>query len=102
MSVIFHKLIKKDLKVALAYYDSEGGAKLGDRFFEDVEATITRVVENPRHFHFVDDGLRRVAFGEFPYHFLYAEDDPTIHFLVLRHDKMQPSFGLKRQRSFQA
>lgn len=42
MSVIFHKLIKKDLKVALTYYDSEGGAKLGDRFFEDVEATITR------------------------------------------------------------
>jgi plasmid stabilization system protein ParE len=102
MIVIFHKLIKKDLRAALTYYDSEGGAKLGDRFFDDVEATITRVVQNPKHFHFADDGLRRVALGEFPYHFLYEEHDETIQFLVLRHDKRHPRFGLRRQRSLQS
>jgi plasmid stabilization system protein ParE len=102
MSVIFHKLIKNDLRAALAYYDSEGGSKLGDRFFDDVEDTIARVVQNPSHYHYADDGLRRAALGEFPYHFLYEEYDETIHFLVLRHDKRHPRFGLRRQRTFQS
>ena len=102
MSVIFHKLIKQDLRTALTYYDSKGGAKLGDRFFDDAEATVAKVVDNPRHFHFVDDGLRRVALDAFPYHFLYEADDHSIHFLVLRHDKRHPSFGLKRHRTIQA
>jgi len=33
MGVLFHRLIKKDLRTALAYYDAAGGEKLGDRFF---------------------------------------------------------------------
>ena len=48
MDVVYHKLIKKDLRAALGYYDSEGGRKLGDRFFQDVEATIAKVIGNPR------------------------------------------------------
>lgn len=98
MGVIFHVLIKKDLRAALDYYDSEGGIKLGDRFFEELEASVARVVENPRRHHFVDEGLRRAPLHSFPYHFLYEERDGGIHFLVLRHDKRHPSFGLKRRR----
>jgi hypothetical protein len=102
MSVIFHKLIKKDWRAALAYYDSEGGSKLGDSFFDDVEDTSAKVVQNPSHYHYADDGLRRAALGEFPYHFRDEEYDETIHFLVLRHDKRHPRFGLRRQRTFQS
>ena len=101
MSVIYHKLIKKDLRAALAYYDSEGGPKLGDRFFNDVDATVAKVIDNPTHFHLVDDCLQRVALDAFPYHFLYETGDHSIHFLVLRHDKRHPSFGLKRFRLIQ-
>ncbi len=98
MDVIYHELIKKDLRAALAYYDSEGGAKLGDRFFDDVEATAARVVENPRHFHYADEGLRRAPLVAFPYHFLYEEHGELIYFLVLRHDRRHQSFGLRRRR----
>ncbi len=44
MEVIFHRLIQKDLREALDYYETEGGSKLADRFFEEAEAALDRVV----------------------------------------------------------
>lgn len=37
------------------------------------------------------------TFCPFPYHFLYEEDQRKIRFLVLRHDKRHPNFGLRRR-----
>ncbi|MFO1490965.1 MAG: type II toxin-antitoxin system RelE/ParE family toxin [Kiritimatiellia bacterium] len=98
MNVIFHELIKKDLRAALSYYDAEGGSRLGDRFFEEVEAIVAKVIGNPRGFHFVAEGLRRAALASFPYHFLYEEDESHVQFLVLRHDKRHPGLGMKRHK----
>jgi hypothetical protein len=97
MGAIFHRLFKKDLRIALAYYDAEGGAKLGDRFFDDVQATVAKVMQNPCGFHFVDEGLRRASLESFPYHFIYEERGAVVRFLVLRHDRRHPSFGLRRR-----
>ena len=82
MDVVFHRLIKKDLRSALAYYDSEGGQALGDRFFEDVEATVSRIRANPDRYHFVSEGLRRAQLTTVPYHFLYeisSTNHPRAH-----------------------
>ena len=98
MVIIYHVLIKKGLRSALNFYDIEGGLKLGDRFFEEVEATVARVIKNPKRHHFIDDGLRRAPLQSYPYHFLYEENEARVHFLVLRHDKRHPSFGLRRRR----
>jgi hypothetical protein len=98
MRLIFHQQIKRDLRAALSFYDTEGGSKLGDRFFAEAEAVVAEVTRNPKMFHFVDDGLRRAALTSFPYHFLLEEGEGFIHFLVLRHDKRHPAFGLKRRR----
>jgi hypothetical protein len=98
MEVVFHELIKKDLRTALAYYDFEGGRKLGDRFFEDVEATVAKVIRNPGRCHFVAEGLRRATLEAFPYHFLYEENGDLVCFLVLRHDRQHPCFGTRRRR----
>lgn len=98
MRVFFHRLIAKDLKAALSYYESEGGPKLGDRFFDDVEKTVARVVENPRAFHFLEGvRFRRASLERFPYHFLFEERESNVRFLVMRHDKRNPAFGLKRR-----
>lgn len=37
MDFIFHRRIQKDLRSALVFYEDEGGAKLGDRFFSEAE-----------------------------------------------------------------
>ncbi len=74
MEVIYHRLLQKDLRAALAYYDAEGGEKLSDRFFQDAEDTAARVIANPRGFHYIEEGYRRRAsLRSFPYHLIYEE-----------------------------
>lgn len=97
MEVVHHRLIKKDLREALTYYDREGGEKLGDRFFEEAEATVDRILANPRHFHFLSETLRKASLKNFPYHFLFEENSARVKILVLRHDKRHPSYGLRRK-----
>lgn len=97
MEIIFHRSIQKDIRTALAFYDGEGGTKLGDRFFDEAEASVAKVVRNPKGFHFAAAGLRRTSLSSFPYHFLFEENDRVLRFLVLRHDKRHPSFGLRRK-----
>lgn len=99
MQVIYHRWVQKDLSAAISYYDSEGGTKLGDRFFEEAEATAAKVIENPRRFHFVEEGdiRRRASLRSFPYHWIFEEKPSLLKFLVLRHDKRHPSFGLRRR-----
>lgn len=97
VKIIYHRRTQKDIRSALAYYDAEGGKKLGDRFFAEVEAAARRIIQNPKGFHFAAEGLRRASLRSFPYHFLYEEDGQRVHFLVLRHDKRHPNFGLRRK-----
>ncbi|MBK1884642.1 type II toxin-antitoxin system RelE/ParE family toxin [Luteolibacter pohnpeiensis] len=97
MEVIYHRRIQKDIRAALAFYEDEGGNKLGDRFFAEAEETVGRVIQNPQGFHFVTSKLRRASFDSFPYHFLYEEEHGQVRFLVLRHDKRHPNFGLRRR-----
>lgn len=97
MEPIFHRLFQKDLRAALGYYDEEGGPPLGDRFFDDVEWTIKKVEENPKRFHFIAEGLRSAQLKTFPYHIVFEESESRLRFLILRHDKRHPSFGIRRR-----
>ena len=97
MEVIFHRLIQKDLREALDYYETEGGSKLADRFFEEAEAAVARVMQNPQGYHFQAKDLRRVGLKTFQYHFLYRDHGFAVRFLVLRHDSRHPSYGLRRR-----
>ncbi len=97
MVVIYHRRIQKDIRSALAFYEEEGGIKLADRFFQEAEDIAARVIQNPNAFHFATPNLRRASFDTFPYHFLYEEDYHKLRFLVLRHDKRHPNFGLYRR-----
>ena len=97
MEIIYHRRIQKDIRSALAFYEDEGGPKLGDRFFADVEEAVAKVIRSPQGFHFIAPNLRRASLDSFPYHFLYEENQRKVRFLVLRHDKRHPNFGLRRR-----
>ncbi|WP_367873600.1 hypothetical protein [Luteolibacter sp. Populi] len=97
MKVIYHRGIKRDLRSALTFYEQEGGGKLEDRFFAEAEETVASVLRNPQRYHYIARDLRRAALSSFPYHFVFEEDVRRIRFLVLRHDKQHPRFGLGRR-----
>ena len=98
MEVVYHRLISKDLRGALAHYEAEGGSKLADRSFEEAEEAIRSIIRHPAGHHFSDGGLRRAPLKSFPYHFLYDADESILWIAVLRHDRRHPNFGLRRAR----
>ena len=97
MEVVYHRLFQRDVNSAVRYYDGEVGPELGDRFFAELERTVERAVANPKRFHFIAEGLRRACLKDFPYHILYEESGTKLKFLVLRHDRRHPSYGLNRR-----
>ncbi|MGI8604751.1 MAG: type II toxin-antitoxin system RelE/ParE family toxin [Verrucomicrobiales bacterium] len=95
--MIFHRLVQRDLSAILKHYENEGGEKLAERFFTEIEAVIAPLRENPQRFHFVQADLRRADLPSFPYHFLYQESPRGIPVLVLRHDRRHPDYGMSRR-----
>jgi plasmid stabilization system protein ParE len=96
---IFHKRISHDLRSALDHYEREGGTKLADRFFEEIQHAVDSIERNPEGHHFSDGGLRRIQLKSFPYNILFEIDGSFLWIAVLRHDRRHPSFGLRRKKS---
>lgn len=93
----FNARVSKDLEETLTFYQAEGGTGLADRFFDQLMNRIDQVRSNPEQFPFFDQGIRRVNLERFPYHLLYRIKPNGIRIFVLRHDKRNPTFGLRRR-----
>ena len=66
MALIFHRLVQKDLRTALRYYEEESGTALADRFFAELDALVAGIERHPKKFHLVSQGLRRANMTRFP------------------------------------
>lgn len=97
MALIFHKLVQRDLRIVLRYYEEEAGVELADQFFDELERLVREIEQNPTKFHRIHDGIRRANLQCFPYHLLFKSSQAEIRVLVLRHDKRRPDFGLSRK-----
>jgi plasmid stabilization system protein ParE len=96
-TLVFQRLVQRDMSEILRYYHDEAGEVVADRFYQTFLQVVDRALENPEHFHPVSDLLRRAPVPGFPYHFLYRKISNGIRILVLRHDQRRPSFGLGRK-----
>ncbi len=97
MAMIFHRLVQKDLRIVLSYYQEESGVALADRFFSDLEKLVAQIASEPRRFHQVSSGLRRANMRRFPFHLLFRESPGGVRVLVLRHHKRHPDYGIGRK-----
>lgn len=96
MSLIFHHLVQRDLRVVLHYYEEAGGIPLADRFFSELELLTQEIEKNPTKFHKIHGEIRRANMAQFPYHLLFRCDQDPIRILILRHHKQRPELGLGR------
>ena len=96
-SLIFQRLVQRDMNEILQYYLTEAGEAVADRFYQTFLQVANHALENPEHFHRVSATLRRAPLPGFPYHFLYRGTSQGIRILVLCHDRRHPSFGLLRR-----
>jgi len=51
MGLIFHRLIKRDLRTVLTHYEEEVGPDLAARFQREFEQLALCIEQNPRRFH---------------------------------------------------
>lgn len=97
MALIFHKLVQRDLRIVLRYYEEEVGVELADQFFDELHRLVREVEQNPTKFHLIHDEIRRANLYRFPYHLLFKCSGESIRVLVLRHHKRRPAFGRRRK-----
>lgn len=97
MKVIYHRAAARDVRQVLNYYENEADSKLADRFFNDLLASVSKALSNPRHFPPLDGFVRRANLRDFPYHFLFEEKPWGIKVMVVRHHRRNPRYGLRRR-----
>ncbi len=97
MGLVFHKLVQRDLRIVLSYYEEEGGSALADRFFRELDVLVHEIESHPARFRKVAGKLRRADLKRFPYHLLFTEGANGIRVLVLRHHRRNPRFGMQRR-----
>jgi plasmid stabilization system protein ParE len=51
MGLIFHRLIKGDLRTIMTHYEEEVGPDLAARFHREFEEVALQIERNPRRFH---------------------------------------------------
>lgn len=91
----FHRRVQVDLNEILAKY-SDVSEVLSDDFFAEFQIGVEKVCGNPKFYHFDSSGLWRCNLDRFPYHFLYDIRGDSLRIWVVRHDKRNPGYGLRR------
>ncbi len=95
MELRYHRRVQTDLNRILEELGSISES-LSDDFFAEFVSAVEKVGSNPHFFHFDSSGLRRCNLDRFPYHFLYDIPRDHIRVWVVRHDRRNPSLGLRR------
>ncbi len=66
MAISFNRLVQSDLGIVLKYYETVGGIRLADRFFDELTALVVTIEQRPASFHSVVGGFRRANMPSFP------------------------------------
>jgi plasmid stabilization system protein ParE len=97
MQAIFTSAANRDVKRALDYYKREAGAKVAERFIDQIELAVSRILKNPGAYRVVAKDLRCVNLDRFPYQVVYRiASESAVKILSVRHHKQHPDFGLDR------
>ncbi len=67
----------EDLAAAVSYYEEQSSG-LGDRFLDEFEATVQRILHHPEAWQAVSANQRRCLFRRFPFALLYAREGAGI------------------------
>jgi len=97
--VSFHPQLQQDLNDILDHYESEAGLAVAARFEVEFRSAVEVIKQQPRHFPYYlsQRRFRRYKLPTFPHVLLYRETSATLRFIVLKHVKRSPGYGLGRK-----
>jgi len=95
MNYTFHPHAERELKEIENHYDGILN-ELGDRFREDVELTIMRILKFPDGWQPLSKVVRRCRLGGFPYGIIYRVKPVGIRILAVMHQRREPNYWKTR------
>jgi plasmid stabilization system protein ParE len=78
-----------DIRQARSWYEEQGRG-LGDRLYDDVLATVDKVLLNPQFFAEWKPGLRSARCRRFPYRVIYRIREDVVRVLAVYHLNRDP------------
>lgn len=91
----FHSAAASEYAEAAKYYVAIS-PELAGRFFDDVEAAIRQIRENPEGFRRVSPRVRRALCEHFPYAVVFVEQSDRIWIVAVMHGMRRPGYWRDR------
>jgi len=95
MTYDFHPEARTEYREAAAFYETRGSG-LGAAFTIEVEAALSRIVENPESYRVIEDDVRRCLTHTFPYGLLYTIEGDRILIVAVMHLRRAPGYWRDR------
>ena len=95
MNYTFHPHAEKELEEIENYYDSIREA-LGNRFRDEIEMTILRILKFPNGWQPLSPIVRRCRLNGFPYGIIYRVKSEEIRLLAVMHLHRKPDYWTDR------
>ena len=95
MNYSFHPHSEKELEEIETHYDSLS-EEVGNRFRNDIELTISRILKFPNAWQPLSPIVRRCRLSGFPYGIVYQVKSREIYLLAVMHNHRKPNYWTYR------
>jgi plasmid stabilization system protein ParE len=96
MRVVSHPEADEELEAAARWYE-ERQPGLGDRFLDDFEKTLRRILEAPNRWHFIRGANRKLNFIRFPCAIIYSVENDHLYIKAVMDLRRRPFYWKDRQ-----
>jgi len=91
----FLKPAEGEVEEAVTYFDQQRPG-LGDRFEQDLRATVDFVLEHPLSGESLNQRVRKCGFRTFRYNLIYLIDELEIIVVAVAHHRRRPGYWHRR------
>lgn len=95
MNIRLHALAQSELHDAFEWYEGQL-VGLGARFIEEIDDTVSRIIEFPALGPELSPGIRRCLLPRFPFGVIYSCDDTALTILAVAHLHREPRYWVDR------
>ena len=95
MQVRFLKPAETEVLEAIAYYDLQR-ENLGDRFEQELQATVNFVTKHPLAGKRISRTVRKFPLRKFLYNLIYIVQESEIVIVAVAHHRRRPAYWIRR------
>jgi plasmid stabilization system protein ParE len=96
VSYSLHPEAQQDVEDAVAFYATQAGFVVAQRFLQEFRRVAVLLVRCPGFGTPTDEGRRVYPLRTFPFSVVYECLDAELRIVILRHQHRQPNYGMGR------